>query len=523
MNVVETKVDDLSRQYKVAISAQDLEQKVDAKLVELSRTAKMSGFRPGKVPMGFLRRRYGPAVKSEALEEAISETSQSVIRDRGLRPAGTPKIAISQFSDSEGVEYILDVELLPEVEVPDLKSIELERLVADVEEDAVDRSLDRIAKAMRDWQPITEPRPSLIGDMVVFDVLGPDDRQLFQGKSGQDATVEVQDDEGLPDLSRQLAGLSAGQQTTITVNFPPDFEVEAVAGKSETYEIQVKEIRAAQPVAIDDAFATGLGVESLDQLKGQVRERHERELKNLSRLRLKRALLDQLAQRVSFGLPKGLVEREYESIARQMQDEQGRAEGDAHGHAHHDHAPGHGNDHDHTHDHHHDHTHDHDHTDDHGHNHHHGHDHDHAHGDDHHHHEGEGATPQADPVNAGLSEADKAEYRALAERRVRLGLLLAEVGQQNGLAVTPEEIARAVTAEARRYPGQEKMIFDFYRGNAQAREAIAAPILEDKVVDFILELATVHDRKVSVPDLLRDPDEETKSSDSDGVRSSSVG
>ncbi|QLH41021.1 MAG: hypothetical protein HWD60_09770 [Defluviicoccus sp.] len=194
-------------------------------------------------------------------------------------------------------------------------------------------------------------------------------------------------------------------------------------------------------------------------------------------MRIKRALLDRLSELYAFPVPKGLVAREYEQLARQVTAESGGQP--AHG------EPGH------VHDEHCDHGHDHEH------------DHDHS-----------GTEGQEDaPVDAALSEEQRQEYQTLAERRVRLGLLLAEIGRANNLQVAPDELAKAMIAEAQKYRGQEQQVLEFLRNQPQAREALAAPILEEKVVDFILEMAQVSERVVTPDELLRDPDEETTSGD----------
>jgi trigger factor len=198
-------------------------------------------------------------------------------------------------------------------------------------------------------------------------------------------------------------------------------------------------------------------------------------LKSHTRLRLKRALLDRLAELYSFNVPKGLLEREYEVLVRQLTEAEspsGTAAGESHTAA----------DGEHVHDEHcgHEHAHEHEHA------------------------------PAAG--ESALSEEKRQEYRALAERRVRLGLVLAEIGRVNNLRVTQEEVGKAMIAQARRFPGQEQTVLEFLRKNPQAQESLAAPILEDKVIDFILEMAQVSERTVPVEELLRDIDAETTSS-----------
>jgi len=469
MHVTETQIDDLTRQFHVTMPAADIERKVEARLGELAQTMRLPGFRPGKVPLGLMRKRFGDAVKSEVVEQAINESSQAVISERGLRAALPPKVELSAAAGPGDLEYTLAVELLPEITPPDFAQISLERLVATVDEAEIERRIERFAAAVGEETPAGD-RPAADGDVVVLDVLEPqDDPWPFQPQSLSGVRLLIGSQGPLPGFDAQLVGLAAGAEATVSVTVPEDAERADLAGKERSYAVSLKEVRVRAPAAIDDELAKKGGWESLDDLRSWLREQHQTELKSFSRLRLKRALLDRLAQLYDFAVPGGLLQREYESLVRQHQEEGGSAETTAHEHEHvHDEHCGHDHDHGHDHEHGHDHT----------------------------------------PADAALTDAQKAEYRDLALRRVRLGLVLAEVGRANNLRVQQDELAKAMIAHARRFPGQEQAVLDFLRKTPQAQEALAAPLLEEKVVDFILEMAKVDERQVEPAELLREPDDE---------------
>lgn len=507
MHVTETKSEVLSREFHVALSAADIAEKVEKRLNELSHTLRLPGFRPGKVPVALLRKRYAEAVRGEVLEEAINETSQTVISERGLRPALPPRIEVrpETVDAADGaIEYTLALEVLPEITPPDYAAINLERLVAEVADADIDRVIERLAEAVRGAETVTETRPATADDIVVVDIVAPDDKAPFG--AGQDLVVSLASEGPAPGLEAALIGAVAGETRPVTIAFPADHRETAVAGQTITYTMLIKELRVRAPLAVDDSLAERFGAGSLAELRDQVREHQAQELKSVSRLRLKRQLLDHLDGLYAFPLPQGLVDREVQVIARQLASEsaasgeakkaaadepdhsqaatagaidaEAAATGAAEDEVGHVHGPDCGHDHDHD-------------ADD-------DHDHDHDHG-------------HADADLAAVSDADRAEYGRLAERRVRLGLLLAEIGRQNNLQVTPDELARAIMAEARRFPGQEKQVIDFLRKSPQAKEALAAPILEEKVVDFILEMAKVAERTVSAEVLLQPEPEETTS------------
>jgi trigger factor len=478
MQVTETQIDELTRQFRIAVPAADIERKVETKLNELAHSVRLPGFRPGKVPVALLRKRYGASVKSEVVGEAINETSQAVISDRGIRVAMPPRVELAESPQQGDLEYTMAVEVLPEITPPDYAQIRLERLVAEVDDAEIERRLRRFAEAVGEETPLREARPVGENDIVVIDILDPQDKWPFDNEHCEGIRIRVGRDGPLPGFSEQLLGLSPGARAAITVTLPDDIERRDLAGTEKTFEIDIKELRTRQPAPIDDELAKKGGWGSLEEMRNWLRQQHETELKSHARLRLKRALLDRLAELYAFSVPKGLLEREYEALVRQLTEAESPSGGPAgenraaaeSEHVHDEHCG-----------------------------------HEPAHRDE----------LALTSSKAALSEEKRREYSALAERRVRLGLVLAEIGRVNNLRVSSEELGKAMMAQARRFPGQEQAVLEVLRKNPQAQESLAAPILEDKVIDFILEMAQVSERTVSVGELLRDGDPETTSSTDD--------
>mgnify|MGYP001397733059 CR=1 FL=1 len=509
MQVSETRTEGLLHEFKVAVPAADLEAKLAKRLSELARSAAIKGFRPGKVPVAMLRKKYGLALKAEIVEETINDSSAALMQERGLRPALQPKVEIVNSGTEGDLEYTMAIEVLPEIAAPNYADIKLERLVAELDEGEVDRSIERIAKLLRQVGPVTEARPAETGDVATVEIAAPEGVPLPVPGDGKEFTFEIGAEEGAPAaLNEGVIGLSLGEQREIAIELPADHADPAFAGSRQTYQVTLKELKAFEPLQADDAMAQRLGAATLEDLKTTIRDRQGRELKEHTRQRLKRDLLDCLAGLYAFDVPGGLVEREYAQIVRQMAP-QPPDQGEGHEHAHeHTHAG------EHTHEHAHAHDDEHAHDDAHAHEHEHTHDdepehvhgpgcgHEHAHDDEH---------AQAAAGEAALSDEQRAEYRALAQRRIRLGLVLAEVGRQNNVRLTPEEVGKAISIEARRYPGQERMVLDFFRKNEAAREALAAPLLEDKIVDFMLELATISERPVTSAELVAEQKEAIES------------
>ncbi|MFL6757763.1 MAG: trigger factor, partial [Sphingomicrobium sp.] len=191
MQITETSADGLKREYKVVIPAQEIETQVNSRLQELSRTVRLPGFRPGKVPTSLLKKRYGSSVMGEVLEQAVTDSSSETIRARGLRPAMQPKVSIAKFSEGEDLEYTMAMELLPDIDPIDFSSIELEKLLVEVPESEVDESLNGLAARQRRSLPLAESRPAKEGDIAVIDFVGKLGETEFPGGTAQDYHLEL--------------------------------------------------------------------------------------------------------------------------------------------------------------------------------------------------------------------------------------------------------------------------------------------------------------------------------------------
>lgn len=438
MEFTETKAEGLKREFKIAVPAAEIEADLADRLKELARTVKMPGFRPGKVPVSLLRKKYGPSVMGEVLEQAVNDSSAKIMSEKELKPAVKPKIEVINFEEGADLEFTMALELLPEVENLNFSKIKLERLVAVVNEGEIDKTLERMAGAYKTSEPVAAKRKAKLGDILIIDFVGRMDGEEFAGGKADGYSLELGSGSFIPEFEDQLVGAKAGDKLDIKVTFPDDYGASELAGNESVFEVSVKELHEARPAAIDDALAEKMGAKNLAELKKNIRQEHEREFKELSRLRLKRTLLDHLADTYEFGIPEGLLESEFSAIWSRYEERRESGEEEAE--------------------------------------------------------KGKG------------DDELKSEFRAIAERRVRLGIVLAQVGQDNNIQVSQEEINRAIRASAN--PGQEQAVMDYYRDNAQAMDAIKAPIFEDKVVDFIIEMASVSDKEVSLDELLKEPDEE---------------
>jgi trigger factor len=445
MQVTETLNEGLRREFRVVVPAADLDAKVNDRLAELKDRIRLNGFRPGKVPVQHLKRVYGKAVMAEAIEAAVQEVNAKIVNDNGYKLAGQPRVSMPEtetdvndlVAGKTDLAYSVAIEILPKIELADFKGLKLEKLVTEVTDAQVDTGVAQIAEANRPYGAKGEGAKAEEGDRVTVSFTGTIDGQPFEGGSAEDVAIVLGSKNFLPGFEEQLVGIAAGETRTLEVTFPDAYPNANLRGKAARFEVTAKTVEAPAALAIDDAFAQSLGLESLARLKDAVRERIGRDHAAMTRQRMKRSLLDQLDERHKFDLPPSLVEEEFNNVWKTIENdlkEQNRTFAD------------------------------------------------------------EGTS----------EEAVRAEYRKIAERRVRLGLVLAEIGERNNIKVTDEEVSRSLAERVRQFPGQEQRVWDLYRRNPEALASVRAPLFEEKVVDFLVELAQVSEKTVSREELYKE-------------------
>lgn len=449
MQVTETLADGLKREYRVVVPATDLETKVSARLDDLKDRVRINGFRPGKVPVSHLKRVYGRSVMAETIDETVREANASIVSEHGFKLAREPKVTLPEaeaevnavIDGKADLSYSLAIEILPKIELADFTGISLEKLTAPVTDEEVDAALNRLAEQSRPFEDKGEGAKAHTGDKVTVSFTGSIDGKPFEGGTGEDIGVELGSNSFIPGFEEQLAGIAAGETRTVKASFPENYLTKDLAGKEASFEVTAKSIAAPGKVTVDDAFATSLGMESLDKLKEALRERITREHAAESRRKVKRKLLDALDERHKFELPPTLVEEEFENVWRTVTSDLE-------------------------------------------------------------------AQKKTFADENTTEEAARAEYRGIAERRVRLGLVLSEIGAKNNIQVTDDEMNRAVMERARQFPGQEQRIWDYYRKSPEALASLRAPLYEEKVVDFLLELVKSSEKTVSREELYREDEED---------------
>ncbi|MEM1064480.1 MAG: trigger factor [Pseudomonadota bacterium] len=429
MQVTETLNEGLKRGYQITVTAAELDDKVNEKLVEAQPEIEMKGFRKGKVPMALLKKQFGPRLLGEAMQEAVDGAMSKHFEDSGDRPALQPDVKMTNEDWKEGDDVLVEMnyEALPEIPDVAFDQLKLEKLVVEPADADVDEALANLAESAQNFTDRKKGSKAKDGDQIVIDFTGSIDGEAFEGGAAEDYPLVLGSNSFIPGFEDQLIGVKAGEEKDVTVSFPEEYGAAHLAGKEAVFACTVKAVKAPSPAEIDDELAKRFGADDLAALKTQITERLGAEYGGAARQVMKRALLDQLDETVSFDLPPSLVDAEAKQIAHQLWHEENP---DVEGHDH----------------------------------------------------------PEIEPTD---------EHTKLAERRVRLGLLLAELGRKNEIEVADSELTQAVMTQARQYPGKEREFFEFVQNNPGMRQQIQAPIFEDKVVDFVFELASVKEKSVS--------------------------
>ncbi len=446
MQVVEKSSEGLSRVIAVTIPVAELNEKLDARIKEVAPQMKLKGFRPGKVPASHVRKTFGRDFMGEIVNNALNESSQKALDEAKVRPAAPAEMKLTSDMDKviagqDDLAYEMALEVMPDFEPVDIKTLKLERPTYEASDADLDEALKELASQSKSYEDKKGKAPKAAeGDELTIDFVGKIDGEVFEGGSAEDAQLVIGSGRFIPGFEEQLKGAKVGEEKTIEVTFPEDYQAKHLAGKAATFDVTVKAVKSEVETAVDDDFAKKIGLESLDRLKELLRDNLNQQYAGAARFKLKRALLDQLDEAHSFDLPPKMVDAEFEGIWRQV--EQDKAAGNL------------------------------------------------------------------DAEDAKKSDkALKAEYRKIAERRVRLGLVLAEIGRANNVQVSDQELNQAIMREARNFPGQERQVLDFYRQNPNAAAQMRAPIYEEKVCDLIFDTAEVTDKPITKDELLKDEDE----------------
>jgi len=444
MHLIENS-DGLRHEFTVTLPAETIATRVETRLAEIGKTARLPGFRPGKVPMVLMRKRYGPSVRSEIIATSVQDSTARLLKERSLRPAGEPEIRITAGTGQEDVRFTVTFDALPAIPAIDFASLSLERLKVDVNEQVLEGAMNRILdSAPPSIEPVTEDRPSQTGDIMVLTLDGTVEGEEGPVLTGEQVALELGANKFVSGFDDAILGARMGETRTFTFGMPealPESLTDrfaVVAGRAVVFIATVTALQKAKKMPPEEVFAKAYEAESVEAMRDMLRHVFEDEYALQSRERLKRLLLDRLAATCVFDVPPGMLEAESAALWQQVMAAKAKGE--------------------------------------------------------------------LEPEEMTRDEETlKAEYRAVAERRIRLGLILAEIGRTNAITLTPADIEQALRVGTRRVPHALKArMVAYYRKTPHMFNALKATAIEDKIVDFILARASVTERLVTADELAKD-------------------
>lgn len=429
---VET-LEKLERKITLSLPLSAIQSEVETRLKRVARTVKMDGFRPGKVPMNVVAQRYGYSLQYEVLNDKVGEAFAQAVSEAKLRVAGQPRITEKEGAPEGEAQFDAVFEVLPEVKIEDLSTAEVDKLTADVDDAAIDKTIDILRKQRRTFAQRAQDDAAADGDRVTVDFEGKIDGETFAGGKAEDFQFLVGEGQMLKEFEDAVRGMKTGESKTFPLAFPEDYHGKDVAGKTADFLVTLKKIEAANLPEVNEALAKSLGIAdgTVDGLRADIKKNLEREVKFRLQARNKQAVMDALVAKAELDLPNASVQAE---VARLL----------------------------------------------------------------------EGA--RAELKQRGIKDAEKAEipedvFRPQAERRVRLGLVVAELVRANELHATPEQLKAHVEELAASYEKPEEVV-RWYFGDRQRLAEVEAVVVENNVTDFVLGKAKVNDKSVSFDELM---------------------
>jgi len=451
MQIKDTLSQGLKREFDIIVPADEVEAKLHIRLEAIGKKVKVPGFRPGKVPLALLKKRYKAEVLSEVIEECVKSAIKQLKAEKNIKPALQPKVNLKSYEEDKDLGFEVSMEILPTIGDINLDNLSFDKYIVTVPSESVASAIENIAKKYRETRSLQNPRKTKKGDIAIIDFEGFVEDLPIKGGSGKGHTLELGSGSFIPGFEDQLIGHNKGSQVQVTVTFPENYHDTQYANKPARFDVTITDIHEANPISIDAALAEKLGFDSLEALREAVEKNIVSDYADHSFLNTKRHVLDALAERFVFDIPENMVHMEFENIWEQLCHELGITQDNASNT-----------------------------------------------------NVKSGERTKSFIELAGKSEEElRKEYKVIAERRVRLGLLLAEIGNRNKLVVTNSELLNALMAKAKEFPGQEKEVIAFYRNNESAMASLRAPIFENKVVEFILNQSTITEKKVTPEELER--------------------
>jgi len=395
----------LKTNLKVFVDKKTIDEKIDNRLIELSKTVALKGFRQGKVPVSVLKSQFGKAVYGEVLENILKETSTKAIEDKKIRIAGQPKLELKTYGEGKDLNYTLEIDELPTIKLKPIENIKFTNYEINVSENEVNKRIDEIAKNQNDFKDKKDNETAQEGDLIIFDYEATIENKSFEGGQGKNTQIVLGKDLFIKGFDKQLIGAKKNTSKDVVAILPENYPKKEFANKKANFKCKILNLRKPSPIQIDDQFAKNLGAKDLLDLKKivntQIQNQYKMSLDSLS----KEEILNQIEKMHEIELPDNLVKQELELIS------QGLKKDDL--------------------------------------------------------------------------EKNKKETEKIAKKRIKLGLILNELGEKNNLKVEENEIKNEIQKQIQSMPGQQKQVLEYYQKNPSAAASLRGSIYEEKIIGMI--------------------------------------
>ena len=395
----------LKTNLNVLVDKKTIEEKIGTRLNELSKTANIKGFRPGKVPVEVLKKQFGKAVYGEVLEKILKETSSQAIEEKKIKIAGQPKLDLKSYGEGKDLNYTLEIDELPKIKLNSLENIKYTDYEIKVTDGEIKKRIDDIAKNQDNFKDINEKESATNGDLVVFDYEATIENKSFEGGQGKNTQIVLGKDLFIKGFDKQLLGVKKKQVKEVSVTLPENYPKKEFANKKAIFKCKILNIKKSEPVKIDDEFAKNHGAKDLNNLKELVTKQIQNQYKmNLDGIS-KEKILDQIEKLHNVEISDNLLQQELSIITQTLKEED--------------------------------------------------------------------------------IEKNKKNNEKIAKKRIKLGLILNELGEKNSLKVEERELKDAIQKQVQSMPGQQKQVLEYYQKNPSAAASLSGSIYEEKILNLI--------------------------------------
>ena len=397
----------LKTNLKVFVDKKTINDRMGERLIELSKTVNIKGFRPGKVPVDVLKRQFGKAIYGEVLEKVLKETSTKALEEKKIKVAGQPKLDLKSYGEGKDLNYTLEVDELPSIKIQSLESIKFNDYEINVSENEIKKRIEEIAKNQNNFKDKKDNEEAKEGDLVVFDYSAKIENKTFEGGEGKNTQIVLGKDLFIKGFDKQLIGCKKNQEKEVTAILPENYPKKELINKKANFICKILNVKKPEPVTVNDEFAKNLGAKDLNNLKELIKKQMQNQYKmNLDSLS-KESILDQIEKLHKVDVPENLVQQETTLISQGLKKED--------------------------------------------------------------------------------AEKNKKESEKIAKKRIKLGLILNELGEKNNLKVNEEELKNEIQKQVQSMPGQQKQILEYYQKNPSATASLRGSIYEEKIINLIKE------------------------------------